>query len=168
MNLAEALPLFDNFYMKKSALCIFLFIFSSSIFLVAQNDYQIKPGEVIIIDEEGKIVNSNSRSTSKYNPGIINTSNSSMKESDYNEDGTPKLPGYSPTGNQEVDAQNYKKAKHLFYQNHPSEFKQWQEKYNTPNHPSHVQEIKQEELDKFPKNKQQLILGNPGKYKVIR
>ena len=119
--------------MKKLKNLLILPFLALSTIIFAQDDYPMKPGEVITIDNEGKIVNSNkkSRSLSKYYPGRDTSSNSSAKVSDYNDDGSPRLPGYSPTGNQETDGQNYKKAKYLFYQHHPSEFKQWQKNYNS-------------------------------------
>ena len=156
--------------MKKIEYLLIFFFFLFSAGLSAQNDYQMKPGETIIVDIEGRILNSNKnpQAFSKYNPGSAGKSDRDLTDSDFNDDGTPKLPGYKPTGNGVVDAENYKKAKYLFYQNKPAEFKQWQEKYNRPPHEGHFQEIRKEEFDKLPPAKQQLIQNNHGKYKIVK
>lgn len=137
---------------------LFAFLANSSI----GQDYQMKTGEIILVDPDGRIIGSNTHS--KYNSG--KPSSPSNKESDYNDDGTPKIPGYKPTGNPSVDAENYKKAKFQLYQNQ-EKYKKWQEKFGQPPHHNHIKEIKHKEYAKMPPAKQQHVKNNPDKYKLV-
>lgn len=151
--------------MDKIKTGILLIVVGINLNLHAQTDYQMNSGETIYVGPDGKILGS-SNPDSKYNTGI--KGHSTLKMSDYNEDGSPKLPGYSPSGNKEVDAQNYKKAKLMFYRNDPEGFKKWQKKYSNPPHEGHVQDIKKEEFEKLPPAKQKLILSESDKYEIVK
>ncbi|OFX57372.1 MAG: hypothetical protein A2046_01115 [Bacteroidetes bacterium GWA2_30_7] len=131
----------------------------------AQNGYEMKEGETIMLDENGKIIKSTvvPLNTQKYNSGIIQD-NSSEKETIYNNDGSLKIPGYTPTGNASVDEQNYQKAKQLLYQNNPEEYKKWVKNASANN--NSIKEISKEEFQKFPDNKKEYILEHPEKYYV--
>jgi hypothetical protein len=69
---------------------------------------------------------------------------------------------YQITGNADVDAENYKKAKENFVANHPAEY---QKMINES--ASGKSAIDKNEFEKLPKEKQQHILANPNKYEII-
>ncbi|MBI2968016.1 MAG: hypothetical protein HYY40_09405 [Bacteroidetes bacterium] len=142
----------------------------SSGFLFAQG-YEMKPGEVITVSPEGQLLNTNIPATSKYydeNSGTAGRTEKKGLRELYNKDGRPKIPGYTPTGIEDVDAENYKKAKVLFAQNDPEGYKKWTEKYSQLPHPGHLTDIAYEEFLKMPEAKKQHILCNPGKYRVVK
>lgn len=130
----------------------------------SQSGYEMKEGETISLDKQGNIINT-SRSgqfTSKYNANTVEKP-AAEKNSNYNDDGTLKLPGYTPTGNREVDRQNYKKAKYHLFQNNPDEYNKWVEK-NKEKTTRVI--ITYEEFKNLPENKQKIILGQPDKYYI--
>lgn len=149
--------------LKCTVIITVLFLLTN--FSIAQSGYEMKEGETIILDENGKIIKSTvvPINNSKYNPGIIQD-NSAEKETIYNNDGRLKLPGYTPTGNASVDEQNYRKAKQLLYQNNPIEYNKWVKNASANN--NSIKEISKEEFQKFPDNKKEYILEHPEKYYV--
>lgn len=152
--------------MKTTGIVTFLVAFLLvSICGFSQTGYDMKSGETVTFDAKGNIISSTNlkQTTSKYNPDTPNKV-SVEKNTKYNDDGTLKLPGYKPTGNQEVDEQNYKKAKYLFFQNNPEEYKKWVEKSNE-NVKTKIA-ITYEEFVKLPANKQKIILEQTDKYYI--
>ncbi|MBI4646921.1 MAG: hypothetical protein HY738_10095 [Bacteroidia bacterium] len=139
-----------------------LFYISMSSF--SQSGYDMKEGETIYLDNEGNIIGTNMPEgiTSKYRTDIP-AAHSSKKNSSYNEDGTLKIPGYTPSGNKEADEQNYKKAKYLLYQNN---YEEYQKIFDNVSSSQPVQIITPEEFNNLPENKQQQILTQPEKYKI--
>lgn len=141
--------------MKNLFLLIGLFSLSS--LLIQAQDLELNQGESVIIDANGKIVPS---ATSKVSSDIT-TGNNKNSDIIYNEDGTIKIPGYIPTGNPEIDKENYRKAKYLLYQNNPEEYnrlvKKVSDKYNIIN-------VSFEEYSSLPVNKQDYMLEHPEKY----
>jgi hypothetical protein len=141
---------------------IFILIFSFISQLgFSQNGYEMKEGETIFINETGNILNSNmpEGNTSKLSVPIESISKEE-KNSMYNEDGTFKIPGYTPTGIQSEDEKNYKQAKLLLFQNNPQEYDKW---FGAK--PSNVKiRVRIEEFQKMPEIKQRQILANPDKY----
>ncbi|OWY19285.1 hypothetical protein C7N43_22885 [Sphingobacteriales bacterium UPWRP_1] len=98
---------------------------------------------------------------------------------------TPQLPGYTPTGNPDVDAVNYSKAKEDLYNNHPEQYQQWAESmqnaYNQQNPGAatpvatqppastpQIIEIPYEEYIQMPQEKRDHIDAHPELYKVVK
>lgn len=126
----------------------------------SQNTTEIKEGEIISVDINGNMLNTNipPEYSTKQTPPMVNAS--SEKNSVFNDDGTLKIPGYAPTGIQSADEANYKQAKLLLYQNNPQEYEKWFGKKN-----NNVKiKVRVEEFQKMPEIKQQQILANPDKY----
>jgi len=136
----------------------FLFISLSG---YGQNGYQMKEGETIFINENGTILNSNMphESTLKQTPPMENTS-LIEKNSIYNDDGTFKIPGYTPTGVKSTDEENYKTAKLNLYENNRQEYEKW----FGPKPMTVKIRVRLEEFQKMPEVKQQQILANPDKF----
>lgn len=139
--------------MKTSYLALISILFFT-LNCFSQNGYEMKLGESVNVDANGNVL------SSKFNPGV-STNTISTKTTSYNDDGTYKIPGYTPTGNKSVDEQNYKKAKLLLYQNNPDEFNRI---YNNPNASKTVTTISNDEFLTFPENKQEYILSHPELY----
>ena len=95
------------------------------------------------------------------------------------------LPGYTPTGNPDVDAVNYSKAKEDLYNNHPEQYQQWAESmqnaYNQQNPGAatpvatqppastpQIIEIPYEEYIQMPQEKRDHIDAHPELYKVVK
>ena len=129
--------------------------------------YEMKEGEVITIDRDGRLLNTNMppSAKTKFNPGTSMQQKSDKPESIYNDDGTPKIPGYKPTGNAEIDAQNYRKAKYLFYSKDPNGYDNWVKKYSIP---PRVQDVKLDEFVRMPEEKKQQIISQPNKYRIVK
>jgi hypothetical protein len=142
-------------------LFILAFLFISLPGYSQNNGYEMREGETIFINETGTILNSNMPvgSTTKQAPPMENTS-LTEKKSLFNDDGTLKIPGYTPTGVKSVDEENYKQAKLRFYQDNPQEYEKL---VNKVNHSFKVR-VSVEEFQKMPEIKQQQILANPDKY----
>ncbi|OWY25215.1 hypothetical protein C7N43_17990 [Sphingobacteriales bacterium UPWRP_1] len=92
-----------------------------------------------------------------------------------------QLPGYTPTGNPDVDAANYAKAKEDLYNNNPGQYQQWAESvqnaYNqqNPGNTGAVQpaapqiaEIPYAEYIQIPQEKRDYIDAHPELYKVVK
>jgi hypothetical protein len=149
--------------MKTVNLILIQTLFLISLNCFSQNGYEMREGETIVVDEYGHILNSNmpSQITSKVNLGTTYIRSEVDINSNYNEDGTLKIPGYTPTGNKEVDESNYIKAKDVFMQTKPVEYQKWVEK-NSPSVP--VIEVKYEEFQIMPEIKKEYILSHSEKY----
>lgn len=140
----------------KTSILIVICVFFLIINCFSQNGYEMKLGETVNVDANGNVL------SSKLNSGNSTTINST-KTTSYNDDGTYKIPGYTPSGNKSVDEQNYKKAKLLLYQNNPDEFNRI---YNNPNVAKIVTTISNEEFLSLPENKQEYILSHPELYYI--
>lgn len=78
----------------------------------------------------------------------------------------PAIPGYTTTGNSEIDAQNYAKAKLNLYKNHPDVYKKLLLEYSE--NENQIQEIPYEKYMKLPLIRQQHIDNHPDKYRVVK
>jgi hypothetical protein len=103
----------------------------------------------------------NKTTSLKRAPDVIETK-TVENNSAYNDDGTLKIPGYTPTGNPEVDEKNYSKAKYELYQNNKEEY----DKIFGKKPISIPIRVTAEEFNKMPKNKQEQILSRPDKFYV--
>lgn len=94
---------------------------------------------------------------------------------------TPQLPGYNPTGNPDVDAVNYAKAKEDLYNNHPEQYQQWAESMQAgnagnsqvpaapaPATQQQITEIPYAEYIQMPQEKRDYIDAHPELYKVVK
>ncbi len=141
--------------MKNFFLLIGLFSLSSLI--IQAQDLELKQGESVKLDANGKVISS---STSKISRDVTTVNN---KNSDiiYNDDGTVRIPGYIPTGNPEIDKENYRKAKYLLYQNNPEEYSRLVKKVSDN---FNIINVSSEEFNSLPVNKQEFMLEHPEKY----
>lgn len=78
----------------------------------------------------------------------------------------PAIPGYTTTGNAEIDAQNYANAKANLYKNHPDVYKKMVLEYSK--NENQIQEIPYEKYIKLPLIRQQHIDNHPDKYRIIK
>lgn len=138
----------------KTNLLLIVSVFLLSINCFSQNGYEMKPGETVKVDQNGNVL------TSKINPGP-DANGTTVKTTSFNDDGTYKIPGYTPTGNASVDAQNYKKAKLLLYQNNPEEYHRI---YDKPAQYKIVTVVSNEEFLSLPSVKQEYMLSHPELY----
>ncbi len=100
-------------------------------------------------------------------------------------DSKSSLPGYTPTGNQEVDEQNYSKAKENLYNNDPEGYKAWVQSMNSGNNGANqapppsspavaqpatpqIHEIPYAEYIQMPQAKRDHIDAHPELYKVVK
>jgi hypothetical protein len=149
--------------MKKVLVFITALLFGT--FCMAQTGQTLEPGQSMTLDVNGNLVTSITIDEQNTNGKIQNLQPiSEVEDYQFNADGTLKLPGYKPTGNAETDAELYKKAKYLLFQNNPEEYQRifmQQEMKMTP------RRILYDEFITFPENKRNHILANPEKYQVI-
>lgn len=141
-----------------SFVCALLF---STLNCYSQSGYEMKEGEIITVDKNGKILKTNmpTPETSKYNSEIIEKT-TVEKNTIYFEDGSLKIPGYIYSGVKEVDEQSYKKAKYKLYNENPTEYEKWFGKKTK----SAQVKVTMEEFSKMPDIKKQQILAHPEKY----
>lgn len=146
----------------KASAMLFCVLISAALF--AQEGYEMKEGETIVIDENGKVVGKNISvdKTSKINSGLTEM-RYKPKDLPYYEDGSLKIPGYIYQGKPEVDAQNYKKAKHLLYQNNPAEYERI---FGSKKQDNKII-VSEEEFEKLPEVKQNYITSHPEKYQIV-
>lgn len=84
------------------------------------------------------------------------------------------LPGYTPTGNPDVDAANYSKAKEDLYNNHPEQYQQWVESMQGGSQPTpalaspQVTEIPYEQYMQLPQARRDYIDAHPELFKVVK
>ncbi len=85
------------------------------------------------------------------------------------------LPGYTPTGNPDVDEANYAKAKEDFYNNNPEGYKAWAESMqNTANQNSQqpatpqVTTISYEDYMNLPQARKDYVDAHPELFKVVK
>lgn len=141
--------------MKNLFLLIGLFSLSS--FLIQAQDLELNQGQSVKLDANGKVVSSATSKISSESPAGDNKN----KDIIYNEDGTLKIPGYVPTGNPEIDKENYRKAKYLLYQNNPEEYNRLVKRVSGNNN---IINVSFEEYSSLPVNKQEYMLEHPEKY----
>lgn len=110
-----------------------------------------------------------------------------MAEDSKQVDPKSNLPGYTPTGNPEVDEQNYSQAKENLYNNDPEGYRAWVESMNAGNpaanqtvpatqstaqpatpQTSQIQEIPYSEYIQMPQAKRDHIDAHPELYKVVK
>lgn len=86
------------------------------------------------------------------------------------------LPGFTPTGNNEVDAANYAKAKEDLYNNDPEGFKAWaesQESVSTQSAselgiPVQITEIPYSDYVNLPQARKDYIDAHPELFKIVK
>ncbi len=85
------------------------------------------------------------------------------------------LPGYTPTGNPDVDAANYSKAKEDLYNNDPEGYKAWAEgMQNTANQNNQqpatpqVTTISYEDYMNLPQARKDYVDAHPELFKVVK
>lgn len=115
--------------------------------------YEMKPGESVNVDLNGNILNS------KLNTG--QTQNQANKKTELNDDGTYKIPGYTPTDKASVNQQNYAKAKYKLYNENIDEYYRI---FGKPTELKTVTTISNEEFLSLPNEKQEYILSHPDLY----
>lgn len=86
------------------------------------------------------------------------------------------LPGYTPTGNPDVDNANYSKAKEDLYNNHPEQYQQWVESMQggsqnanpAPAASPQVTVIPYEQYMQLPQARRDYIDAHPELFKVVK
>ncbi len=140
--------------MKTSYLTLLIIVFFA-FNCFSQNGYEMKLGESVNVDANGNVFNS------KLNPGPSNNTTTKIKQ--FNNDGTYKIPGYSPTGRESVDIENYKKAKYILYMNNREEYNKI---FDKPSEAKTVTTISNQEFLTLPDEKQEYILSHPELYYI--
>ena len=128
----------------------------------AQNGYEMKQGETISVDINGKMLNQSQQTAVESKKEVIQTSVNNEKESVYYDNGRFKIPGYTPSSDPKVDEENYYAAKRNLLEKNPQEYEKWFGK--TQNNFRIAVRI--EEFQKMPDIKKQQILANPSKYYI--